>query len=381
MKSILKILKYKDFLLIFLTLIMISTLFIISGCKTNKDLDSKEKDPAKNKEEEVEKIKAPISLDGEVFSTIYGWLSDHEIIYSTEVGQGGTIYSYDLIDGKKELLYKTEVPIVTVKISPSKKWILIHSSQSTYKGIVSVIDKKGNSYFSKEIESTEIGLEWNIYDDNLLLLSAFKEDWSYNTYLLSMSNQTLQEIKMVEPFAFWLSKEELLYLDWDNEKPTLLAPLMKMGIHDEESVEMLSSIFHVSTFHGMLVTISVNDEDNEEALYTFYTNDFKKVHTIVIPQITRYSDWLIPYHDYIEKSNQFITLQPIKSGDIETYKDGFQLVSYHLDKKEKEVLFDHLKNEPISCSPSGNLCLYGNSFEKLINLNSREIIQLVKGSL
>lgn len=366
--------------LVFFSLIVISTLLLISGCKQNKEPQKVVKEQPEKVEEPIDKIIAPILIEEGDFFSVYGWLDDHTIVYSTEAAQGSNVYKYDLIKGQSQRLFQSDHPIVTVKISPSKNWILIHSSPSTYLGVVTIIDQEGKIGLSREVESTELGIEWNSYDDNAILLSAFNEDWSYQTFLLHIAEKSMKQINIAEPFAYWVNEKELIYLAWNNDTPSLLAPLMKTNIENGEVSKLSPNVFQVHAFHKIYATITVDNDDKKYAIYSFYTNDNKNLKTIRIPQISRYSDWLVPYSDLIEKHRRFVTFQPVKSGDIDSYREGFQLVSYSLMDDNQELLIEDMQNEPLSCSPSGKFCLYGNYLEKLINLETKEVIQLVEGS-
>ncbi|MFB6465821.1 hypothetical protein ACE38V_03265 [Cytobacillus sp. Hz8] len=368
-----------NFLFLFM-IIIVSALLIASGCERNKEFVSHKANKEKKTHEINNQVvmKDPIVLEDRDFYSIYGWLDDHTIFFTTEENQGGSVYEYDLINGRKKLLYKSEYPIVTAAASYSKKRILLQSSKSSYMGILTVLDRGGKVYFSKEIPSTELSFEWNQYDEDKLLVSAFKEDWSFQSFLVNVVDNAWTPLKIKQPFADWLDKNELLYLDWDNDKLSLFAPLIKMNLDDGNTSKIEDHVFQVHTLHDHLLTITVNENDREHAIYSFYTDSLKKVRSIKLFQLTRYSDWLVPFFDYDVINSRFITFQPLNSGDVDFYNKGFQLVSYSLKDDSQEMILDDMKNEPLSCSPSGNYCLYGNYLENLIDMKTKKIMKLVK---
>jgi hypothetical protein len=91
-----------------------------------------------------------------------------------------------------------------------------------------------------------------------------------------------------------------------------------------------------------------------------------------------FSGWLVPYHDFNESKGKFITLKPLKSVEADAYSEGFELVSYDINKGITNMILQGLKNEPILLSPSGEAALYGNRFEKIINLETNEISEFIK---
>ena len=66
-----------------------------------------------------------------------------------------------------------------------------------------------------------------------------------------------------------------------------------------------------------------------------------------------------------------------EQGEADIYDSGFDLVRFHLDSGKEEVIFTGIVNEPLSCSPSGEMFMYGYQFEKVLNIETKEIIDLV----
>ena len=50
-----------------------------------------------------------------------------------------------------------------------------------------------------------------------------------------------------------------------------------------------------------------------------------------MPNLTQYSDWLVPFYDYIEKSNEFLTFAPKHHGNSDDYAGGFRLLKIDID--------------------------------------------------
>lgn len=325
-----------------------------------------------------EAIKIPIEIKQGNFYGASGWIDDHTILYITELNDLSHIYAYNLISGENVLLYESKFPIVTLKISPSRDFILIHSSPSTNRASLIIIDQTGQEIISKEITSSELVLEWNPFDENTVLISAFTEDWEFSTYELNIEKNSLSEIFIPQPFAYWIGKNKLLYLEWDENSPSLLAPLTVFDSENGKIELILPNIYHVDSFRNRFMTIAVEEPDQQKAIYRFYENTFEEISSFRIPHLSRFSDWLIPYYDYNMKNNQFITFIPEYYSDVDLYHDGFRLALYDLESKDMEYIFDGLDNEPISCSPNGVLCLYGHYYEKILNLNTQEVFALIE---
>jgi hypothetical protein len=365
-------------------LLVLAFLLILAGCDKEKSVESSPstenggdfpKEDTKNRNIEVV---APIDTEQGSFYSAYGWLDDNKIIYITEANEQSQVYSYDLASGDSELMYESSAPIISLEVSPSRKYILVHSSISTYEGHVEILDLNGNEVFSKDIASADLAFAWNPSDENIILVSSFTENWEFSSYQLNIQDQSFQEISLPQPFVYWIGRNKLLYLDWDENSIQLVAPLKEYNLKTNENEDKLPAIFQVDSFADHFMTISIPEEDQESAEYAFYSKDYEKLQTIKVPILSSFSDWLVPYYDFLDSSSSFLTFQPLHYASADLYKDGFQLVRYNIGKGKQDILFENLQNEPLSCSPNGDFCLYGHYFEKLINLKSKEIFQLNK---
>lgn len=323
----------------------------------------------------LNEVQAPIPIQSGQFNSINGWLNHETIIYMTNVELGTNIYTYNIFTGENQLLLESEAPISSVMASPSGDYVLIHSAPNTYEGIITIVDTNGIEIVNKRISAFEFHFEWNPYDEDKILISSFTEGWDYSIYLLSIKNSILDEIENKEPFVNWFAKDEIIYLNWSQNDLSLFAPLVKRNINEPNEKFLLNEIYYIKTMKDLLMTITVNTENSHEAKYNFFSKGLERVASISVPHLTRYSDWLVPYFDFDQK--RFISLQPLFSTDADTYTNGFQLISFDIVNGDKKVIIDNMNNEPLSCAPSGEYCLYGFYFEKLINLETKTIIPLV----
>lgn len=368
----------------FSLLILLFSVYFLYGCtgtdksKLSSSPNHNRQPPKKDSGNMSDKWKLPIKVpEGEIFN-VSGWVSTTEIIYTSNVGNGSNVYKYNMMTGNSKLFYKSDLPIVTVQISPDKKYILIHSAPSTYEGRLTILDQEGREVWNKSIPSFELSFEWNQYNNNELLISAFNEDWTYKVYHLDLGKKDLKELTIPQPFIKWVNEESIAYLNWDNNSPSLFAPLVIKKIGDRGGKIVFPEVFQFASFKDTLLTITVNEQDKSNADYSFYDSHLKSVFSFSIPQLTKFSDWLVPFNDYNEKKHQFLTFKPLRSGEADTYNEGFQLVVYNLrDKNDTQLLLEGMENAPILYDPSGDFCLYGNRFEKLIDLKSKKVYKLI----
>jgi hypothetical protein len=375
-----KILKAMKFLSALSVLLVFSLL--LGSCSNNNQPISKP--TGKNRTVDgsdrlvLKEWKLPISIPEGEFYKLGGWLDEDQILYITNLEQTSNVYRYNLLSGKSELIYKSDKPIVTVKISPSKKYLLIQASPSTNQGLITIIDLKGSELLKNSYSSYDLAIEWNPYDESKILVSKFNKDWTYQVSLIDLKTKKTTETSLPQPFIKWIGKEDIAFLNWDDNSLALFAPLLdkKLGA---EKVEIINPmVYQFSAFQNVLMTITVNEQDQSNAIYSFYDKDIMPIFTFSIPQLTKFSDWLVPFYDFNGNKGEFITFKPVKSGEADSYSDRFELVSYNLKNGSHKLISGGLKNEPLSFSPLGDACLYGNQFEKLIDLKTNKIYELTK---
>lgn len=367
-----------------ISLAFIFLILFLSGCKQETDsgtLPAQDGPSSGNDEKNPsavgENIVLPLKTEAGDFYSAFGWTDDHTFVYVTESNESANVFSYDLKKGENRLLYKSENPIVSLYISPTGKYILIHSSPGTYKAKATVIDTKGKEIFSKDIMSLDLAVEWNPFNEHVIALTAFSETWEYDAYLMNLQEKTFADIHLPMPFVHWINEKEVLYLDWDPSWMEHFAPLKKYNLENGKSEKIMADVYYADALEGDgYVFLLVRDHNT--ATYNFYTRTLKKIRSFSILHLTNFSDWLIPYFDYIPAKKHFLTFQPLHAGEADVYNKKFQLVSYSLDGSDKQnVLLEGAENEPLSCSPGGSYCLYGFYMENLINLQTKEIVPIV----
>ncbi|WP_368086637.1 hypothetical protein [Bacillus sp. cl95] len=375
-------LEWRELLLTFFLLTI--SLFLLSGCSDNTvNLPEKEKIiPPKKvivEKKQSDSIIYPISVpDGEFFQLV-GLIDNQSAIYIANLQEGSKVFKYDLYSGKSNVIHESQHPIVNCHLSPSRSKIVIHAAPSTYEGAITVIDLSGMEIWKYSIPSVELAFEWNPYNEDEILVSSFNEDWTYKLFLLDMKGKHIQDIDSPQPFVKWLNKDEIGYIKWDEDNPELFAPLASKNIRTGDERILLEHVFQFSAYKDRLLTITSNDSDDSMADYSFFDMQMNKLHSFQVPQLTRFSDWLIPYYEFVESEKRLFMFVPFRSGDADSYQEGFQLMSFDLEKGKQEKILDGIeKNEPISCSPDGELCLLGNQLENLILMKEKKIIDLYK---
>lgn len=376
---------YKTPLVVFLLIILFTSAISLSGCSqkmegsihvgAKHDLNRLKETPGTSF---LGASIIPIQGEDEEFYKAAGWLTNLSILYIANKGESSILYSYNLGSGKANMLYKSENPIIAAEISPDKKKILIQGA-ATNTGILTIIDISSKEIFSTEIESYELSFEWNPFNMDLLMVSAFTEEWDFSTFLLDLNKKQLKELDLPEPFVRWISAEELVFQEWGEQSMSLQAPLKVVPVDDLKTEQLFEDLYQFDAIGKYLITVKVEEnEDSELAHYTIYAPGLETAASFNVPVLTSFSGWLIPFYDLMNDGKEILYLRALHNGEADIYQDGFELVRLNLDTQKEDLIFSGQNNEPISCSPSGEMCLTGFQFDKVLNIETKEIIELVK---
>lgn len=359
---------HTSFFIIFFLFLIAS---ILSGCHQQKSNQS-----PKQKELYTNQL-IPLTVNEKQFEKIVGWLNNKTIVYIKHLKEESYVYSYQLETGASSLLFKCNDAIKNVIISPDRKKILVQTAPSTYLAKLYLMDSKGKKLFSKEVKSYDLSYDWNENDPNILAISVFYEDWTFDVFTLDVNDVSLTKHHFSDPFIKWFGKDEVLFQKWDKRADQVDAPLVSYPMNNPKGQKiLLNNIYQFDTFGDFLLTITLDPKEN--ATYHFYNKSMDEQSSFQVPQFSQFKDGLIPYHDFEMKENTFITFVPSENESVDLDEDHFKLVQYNTLKKAENVVFNQLPNEPLSCSPNGKVCLYGFQFEKLVDLQNKKIIPLVK---
>jgi len=357
---------YLFFLLFLFTLALV-------GC-TDKQKDAKYKKEDKNdpSAEQKEKSIFPIKYKDGDFIQVVGWLSKQSIAYIGKTGTSYQLYEHQLATGKDKLLYESDKEIVTAKISPDLQKVLVHTN-SLNGGEITIIDARGGILYRNALESFEAEFVWNPFTNNEIAVTIFKEDWSSNVFLLNIKDQQLKEEVLIPPFSQWAKKEELAAINWQEQDAAMQSPLQRINLRTQtKDVYHLPNVYAFSATKDAMMTISTDEKKDEQALYTFYDRGFQSSRTMSVPRLAKFNEWFVPY--FAMNKDYFYTFVPKQNGDVETYNQGFTLVSFDIKNgMQKNIGKQSVENEPISLSPNGEWLLYGYYLDKVINLNTGKI--------
>lgn len=365
--------------------IMFILLLLLSACEdsNNQDLDQNPSninpiEEGGDGDSNDLMVVHPVRVEQGVVLQFVDWITNEKVIMIQHQNEESTIYVYDIFTGEKNPLFVTKGYFQLVEVNSKRDQILIETSSKENEANLIVLDLNSRVMAKTTIPSSEIFLDWNKVNPSQILITGFKEDWTYQSYIWDIESSSVKPIETEQPFIEWIGEDHLQYLDWQEEQPSLLASLKAIDYSTNEEVATIPDLHYTDSYGYWFFTLSPSNHSESKVNYSLYDSNYNPIGSFDVFRLDRYSQWLIPYYDYVEDRNEFYYLQPLEGGEADLYEKGFVLTSYNIEQGKSEVLLDGLENLPLECSPDGSYCLYGHQLEKVIILDQKEIIPLVK---
>ncbi len=363
-------------------------LFLLVGCNSHQPFDINDAPKSSNKNVtkgplpteffgENQQLQ-PLDLEGEDFNFVGDWYDDESVLYVIDENGISKIYRYHLFTGDKELFLKTSAPVLTMKANEDHSMFLIHTSDAQNQVKLTAVDKTGTVQFEWKVNSFDLFYSWNPYNTNQVFVTSFLEDWSFQTHLLDIQSQTSTKHEVFQPFIQWINSNTISYLKWDQSQLDFFAPLYSYHLNTKTEGLLFENIISFLSYKDLLVAYEFVQGDEPVAKVGFYDPEKnKKLHEYNMPLLSDYSKWYIPSADYVVGQKKFYSFKPYSTGAFDTYGEKFELVSYDMSTGKEEVILEKTDDQPLNFSPNGFLCLYGFQFEKMIDLKTKTVTDLV----
>jgi len=341
---------------------------LLTGCskKTNEIIDGPTavEQPGNNEliKEEVSKT---LVADPSKFHFVADWLTESKVIYVEKVNGHYQVNSFDFESGKTDMLYEDESMIIDLLIHPSKKYLLLHTSDNAASATIKIVTMDGAVQDEVIVASTELAIEWNDTDPSLILLTAFHQDWTFDLFIYNGKVESLDLIAIEDPFPKWLGEDKIAvgYVEGHvldgGEIHTYEPHTKKWGQLD------ISGVVYFDTYEDTLLVVRINGD--KDAHYTIMEQDGMIRSEWTMPVISNYSEWVIPDVEWGSNETVFIAA-PDEGGQLDELLSPYRLI--RVIKGRQAVVADDITAGVLRCSPSGQKCLTGYSAENLIDVGT-----------
>lgn len=367
--------------------ILITFLFLLTACEDSESAlpDSIEYPPPSESDQSQDSgdiineptVVTPLIISNGEDVQFIDWISNEEVIYISSYNGESSINLYNLVSGENNPLFITQGFIQIVEVSPDKEQLLVQVSSMDHEATLHILALNGKQLSTINIPSSEIYLDWNEINPSQILVTSFSEDWSFQSYVWNIETSELTTLQMEQPFSEWIGENALQYLDWNVEQPELLAPLKRINLDSNEISVVTKDIYFTKSYGDWFLTLSPSSQNEYKGVYQFYNATSGQIGSFTAFHLNRFSEWVVPYHEFVEAGNRFYFFQPLEGGDIDFYEKDFVLSSYSLTDGETNIVMEGLENKPIQCSPNGSYCLYGYQLEQVISIQNGEVTSLI----
>lgn len=322
----------------------------------------------------------PITLtENQDFYSVNEWYDDDTVIYSVGEKEMSSLYLHNLLSGKRDLFYQTNEFITKIQANSNHTLFAVQTLEQSGESHIRILDKIGKEVYSWDNKIEDIQFIWNPYEPAELVITEFLTYMEFQLLKVNVSRKDAVQIPVNNPFVQWTRKDELGYLNWDQNEPSLDAPLLLFNLKTLEEEEWLEKCIMLFTLKDVVITVSLDNNDINKSLYTFYeSKSRKKLTETYIPLLNTFSEaWWIPSFDFDENKKIFYYMKPKRAGDISEYNEGYTLTALSINDQKEEELMTIPNNYPIKLSPDGQRCLIGQQLEQAITISNQQLTNLI----
>ncbi|MFS0689738.1 hypothetical protein AB1K89_10890 [Sporosarcina sp. 179-K 8C2 HS] len=352
-------------------------IFVLYGCAEQKNPPSVQPDMEESFDIAEEPFEPPsphvFKADPSKFHFIADWLTDTQILYVEKNDGFYTVNYFDIETGESGLVYEDESFIIDVLVHPSGDYLLIHTSEHPTTAAIKIVGKDGAVQHQVEIDSTELGIEWNRTDPKKILFTAFHEDWSYDLFVFDGNDDSLSIVELDDPFPKWAGENRIMTLSFRGH-PLDGGDIEIFHMEDGEiETTEIGNAIYFDVLEDSIV--SVQSVDAGAFAYTIRKLDGTVAFGWTLPAVSNYSEWIVPSIEWLDEKS-LIVIGAEKSGQLDEMESGFNM--YFFEKGNSELIIKGLDAGPIKCSPSAKYCLSGYSSDELIDVEAKEKLKWIK---
>lgn len=352
-------------------------IIILIGLLVSCDSDDVVVQPTLPSEEQVEQEKtiwSPFPLEDTHQLEFISWGKDDTLLVTT-TGSKTVITEYNAHTKEKLEIYQTESFIQSVHYYEQSERYVIVESPSTYEARITILNNDLHTILSKSVPSTEISINaTDLTGELLLAVTAFKEDWSYESFVYA--SNSWKEIENVEPFFYLKDKDSVVQQMWESET-SYIADLVEVDVNSGDQKVLLEDVYSFSVYEDKWIVITVNEGNKETLTYSVYNDQMEKELDATIPALAQYGDYFLS--DYtLTASNDLLFWSPLENEDADAYRNGFKLFLVS-EKNTDQIEMDFQEwSKPLSCQKKGDLCIIGGDEPIGFSLKIRERFSLIE---
>ncbi|MBM6614221.1 hypothetical protein JTF06_04885 [Desemzia sp. RIT804] len=351
-------------------LLLIVALFL-GACR------SKEETPTQGDETEEGIVFTQIPLPKEEFRKIIGWKSEEEVIVQAGDLDGDSLYSFNILTGSLDMLYETDSFILASIVIVEEEKMIVQQVKDAKSTLV-VLNNEGDTIQELPINANGF-VDINVNSQNPAVAFVSYYEGENNTAVYNWNIET-NEYTTVESASLnpqWYSENLYLFVD-NGEDFTLGTGELYMGDIRNDEVLLLDS--YVSDFflhEDTFIKFTPSDFNDQEIILTYQYPFLVDVGFMVAPKVTMNKRILFPHITQAERNTSIYGIFAEKAVSIEEEPGEFIFAQLDFEEGKIEPIIEVPEEAPILISKNGQYCLYGWSFELLIDIENQTIHELI----
>lgn len=141
------------------------------------------------------------------------WRNEHAIYVIERSTTENTLLQYDLYTGDRQPLFTTEGAISSVTYNRLSQSFAIYYSEDPMRSYLMIATLEGEQIRLWETSAYDLFVAWSPFNADQMVVSTFQRDWTADTFLWSIKDDTRVPLQVPSPFLYWLFSDTLTYMD------------------------------------------------------------------------------------------------------------------------------------------------------------------------
>ncbi|MCI3029930.1 hypothetical protein QNK01_10200 [Desemzia incerta] len=353
--------------------LLLIIVFFLSACHSQED----EAAPSEDGETGSNFIFEQIPLDKEEFRKIIGWKSTEEVIVQAGGVEGDSLYSFNILTGDFDLFYEVDSFILASRIVMEEEKVIIQLVKDANSSLI-VVNFKGDVLQELEIQSSGfVDINVNAQNPSLAFISYYEGENNTAVYNWNMTTNEYTEVESASLEPKWYSENLYLFID-NGEDFSLETGELYMG--DIRSDEILLLDSYASDFYlheDSFIKFTPSDFNEQEIMLTYQYPFLVDAGFMVVPKVTMNERIIFPYLTQAVRDSAIYGIFAQEAVSLEEEAGKFMFSEIDFENGKLNEIVKVPENAPILISENGKYCLFGWSYEMLIDIENQQLYEML----
>lgn len=352
--------------------VLLLVFIFLSGCSSQNETV-----PSEDSESKSELIFEKIPLAKEEFRKIIGWKSTEEVIVQAGNVEGDSLYSFNIQTGEFDLFYEIDSFILASRIIMEEEKVIVQLVKDAKSSLI-VLNFKGDVLQEQDIQSSGfVDINVNVQNPSLAFISYYEGENNTAVYNWNMETNEYKKVESASLEPQWYSENLYLFVD-NGEDFSLETGKLYMG--DIRSDEILLLDSYVSDFYlheDSFIKFTPSDFNEQEIMLAYQYPFLVDVGFMVVPKVTMNERIIFPQLTQAVRDSAIYGIFAQEAVSLEEQAGNFMFSEIDFETGKLNAVVEVPENAPILISENGKYCLFGWSYEMLIDIENQQLYELL----